>query len=268
MENEQGSKLFLCLCFSLLTVCPDLHATSVSEKNKSEVITSFYRQNGVQTQSLGRTLQNNTQLVKGTVVDATGEPIIGATIKVSGSNEATISDVDGHFQIYAPATSRLQISYIGYADQEVNVQGRQNIKITMSVNQKVLDEVVVIGYGTTTKRSITGAVDQIKSSLLENKPVANVTQALQGASPNLIIQRKSYNPNGESNNLNIRGISTTNSNSPLIVIDGLVMNDGSLNDMNPNDIENISILKDAGAAAIYGSLFQWCHFDYNKERTF
>lgn len=253
MENEQGSKLFLCLCFSLLTVCPDLHATSVTEKNKSEVITSFYRQNGVQTQSLGRTLQNNTQLVNGSVVDTTGEPIIGATIKVSGSNEAAISDIDGHFQIYAPATGRLQISYIGYADQEVNVQGRQNIKITMSVNQKILDEVVVIGYGTTTKRSITGAVDQIKSDLLENKPVANVTQALQGAAPNLIIQRKSYNPNGESNNLNIRGISTTNSNSPLIVIDGLVMNDGNLNDMNPNDIENISILKDAGAAAVYGS---------------
>lgn len=192
--------------------------------------------------------------VKGTVVDSTGEPIIGATVKVVGTGTGTVTDIDGNFTIETADNASLEISYIGYANMTVQVNGKHQLNITMAENQQQLDEVIVIGYGTTTRRSITGAVDQVKSDILENKPVANVTQALQGAAPNLIIQRKNFNPNSESNNMNIRGISTTNSNSPLVVIDGLVMNDdGALNSLNPNDIENISVLKDAGAAAIYGS---------------
>ena len=206
-----------------------------------------------QTQGLGLQ-QSAKRHVTGSVVDANGEPIIGATIKVVGSaNLGVITDVDGKFKIEAPVNATLSVSYIGYTDQQIRLQGKQTLKITMKEDQQSLNEVVVIGYGTTTRRSVTGAVDQVRSDMLEDKPVANVTQALQGAAPNLIIQRKSYNPNGENNNINIRGISTLNSNSPLIVIDGLVMNDGALNDINPSDIENISILKDAGSAAIYGS---------------
>jgi len=193
------------------------------------------------------------KLIRGTVTDEDGEPVIGASVKSLTDNALAVTDVDGHFQIETDANATLAISYIGYRDQQVRASGRQNLNIKLSEQLEMLDEVVVVGYGTTTRRSITGAVDQVRSDMLEDRPVANVTQALQGAAPNLIIQRRSQDPNSESNNLNIRGISTTNSNSPLVVIDGLVTNDGSLDLLNPNDIESISILKDAGAAAIYGS---------------
>lgn len=191
--------------------------------------------------------------ISGKVTDTQGEPIIGAAIREVGSTNATVTNADGEFVLNTDGKGSLVVSYIGYADQKVSINGKHRIDIVMQENQKQLDEVVVIGYGTTTRRSITGAVDQVKSNMLEDRPVANVTQALQGAAPNLIIQRKSYNPNGENTNLNIRGISTTNSNAPLVVIDGLVMNSNALNELNPNDIDNISVLKDAGAAAIYGS---------------
>lgn len=191
--------------------------------------------------------------VSGRITDSEGEPLIGVAVRSASSADATVTDADGRYTLMVPDGGRLRMSYVGYNDQEVSVGNRQSVNVTMREDQQVLDEVVVIGYGTTTRRSITGAVDQVRSNMLEDRPVANVTQALQGASPNLIIQRKNFNPNSESNNINIRGISTTNSNSPLIVIDGLVMNDGALNDLNPNDIDNISVLKDAGAAAIYGS---------------
>lgn len=191
--------------------------------------------------------------VTGTVTDRNGEPVTGATVKVAGTGTGAVTDIDGNFSLDAPENATLEVSYIGYTDQRISLGGKRSVNITMSEDQQVLDEVVVIGYGTTTRRSITGAVDQVKSDMLQDKPVANVTQALQGTAPNLIIQRRNFNPNGESNNLNIRGISTTNSNSPLVVIDRLVMNEGALNDLNPNDIDNISVLKDAGAAAIYGS---------------
>ena len=193
------------------------------------------------------------KLLSGRVVDTYGEPVIGATVRSVSSADATVTDTDGNFSISLPATGTIHVSYIGYNDREIRITSKQNIIVTLEEDKKMLDEIVVIGYGTTTRRSITGAVDQVKANMLENRPVANVTQALQGAAPNLIIQRKNYNPNSEDNNINIRGISTTNSNAPLIVIDGLVSSDGALDQLNPNDIDNISVLKDAGAAAIYGS---------------
>lgn len=191
--------------------------------------------------------------ISGRVMDEKGEPIIGANIKCISTSAGAITDLNGNYQIIAPTNAVLRVSYIGFTSKDIHISSRQTINITLNEDQKSLDEVVVIGYGTATRRSITGAVDQVHSDALEDKPVANITQALQGAAPNLIIQRKSYNPNGENDNINIRGISTTNSNAPLIVIDGLVMDDGALNNLNPNDIDNISVLKDAGAAAIYGS---------------
>ncbi|MBF1433522.1 MAG: TonB-dependent receptor plug domain-containing protein, partial [Prevotella nanceiensis] len=191
--------------------------------------------------------------IVGKITDKSGEPIVGATIKVKGSSVGTVSDVQGNYRLQAPSNAVIQFSFMGYTSKEQHVKGRSTINVVLEEDSKVLDELVVIGYGTVKKRSITGSVDQVKKELIEDKPVANVTQALQGVAPNLIIQRKSYNPTGESTNINIRGISTINSNAPLIVIDGLVSSDGSLNDLNPNDIDNISILKDAGSASIYGS---------------
>lgn len=192
--------------------------------------------------------------ISGVVTDATGEPLVGVTVKVNGSAQnATITDIDGRFTITTSVNKPvLSFSYIGYETKEV-IANSGNLNVQLKEENNTLNDVVVIGYGTQQRKHLVSAVDRIGSNVLEDKPVANVTQALQGASPNLIIQRRGYNPNGESTNINVRGISTINSSDPLIVIDGLVQNNDALDRLNPNDIDNISVLKDAGAAAIYGS---------------
>jgi TonB-linked SusC/RagA family outer membrane protein len=192
--------------------------------------------------------------ITGVVTDDNGEPLIGVTVRdKSDTQNATVTDIDGRFTITtATKNPVLVFSYIGYSTQEI-VAKTSSLNVSLKEEHNTLNDVVVIGYGTQVRKSVVGAVDRVGSEMIENKPVANVTQALQGASPNLVIQRRNYNPNGEATNINIRGISTTNSNSPLIVIDGLIQNGDALNMLNPNDIDNVSVLKDAGAAAIYGS---------------
>lgn len=192
--------------------------------------------------------------VKGVVVDKNGEPLIGVNIVVKGTTNGTVTDFDGNFSIECNPNDVLHVSYIGYKMQEVTVGNQTSLKITMLEDAEVLEEVIVIGYGTTTRKSAVGAVDQVRSEMIASKPTANVSQALQGASPSLNIQQRNMNPNDDGSlNINIRGISTMNNNSPLIVIDGLVSESGSLNKLNPSDIESVSVLKDAGTAAIYGS---------------
>ena len=204
--------------------------------------------------SILSTSQTKNTLVKGTVKDASGEPLIGVSVSVKGkSGIGTITDINGNFSIQCDANDTLVFSYIGYATLEFPVNGKSSLSISMKEDTKVLDEVMVVGYGTTTRKSAVGAVDQVKADMIENRPVANMTQALQGAAPNVIIQQRNHNPNDNKTNFNIRGISTLNDNSPLFVIDGLVADGESFNKLNPMDIENISILKDAGTAAIYGS---------------
>lgn len=204
--------------------------------------------------SILSTSQTKNTLVKGTVKDASGEPLIGVSVSVKGkSGIGTITDINGNFSIQCDANDTLVFSYISYATLEFPVNGKSSLSISMKEDTKVLDEVIVVGYGTTTRKSAVGAVDQVKADMIENRPVANMTQALQGAAPNVIIQQRNHNPNDNKTNFNIRGISTLNDNSPLFVIDGLVADGESFNKLNPMDIENISILKDAGTAAIYGS---------------
>lgn len=204
--------------------------------------------------SILSTSQTKNTLVKGTVKDVSGEPLIGVSVSVKGkSGIGTITDINGNFSIQCGANDILVFSYIGYATLEFPVNGNSSLSISMKEDTKVLDEVIVVGYGTTTRKSAVGAVDQVKADMIENRPVANMTQALQGAAPNVIIQQRNHNPNDNKTNFNIRGISTLNDNSPLFVIDGLVADGESFNKLNPMDIENISILKDAGTAAIYGS---------------
>lgn len=211
--------------------------------------------------SVGEGLSENVQgqvsrerTITGVVTDANGEPLVGVTVRVKGNvDNATITDIDGRYSIVTLVKNPVLVfSYVGYQTKE-SIAGANALNIQLEEENNTLNDVVVIGYGTQARKSVVGAVDRIGSNAIEDKPVANVTQALQGASPNLVIQRRSYNPNGESTNLNIRGISTTNSNAPLIVIDGLIQNSDALDMLNPNDIDNVSILKDAGAAAIYGS---------------
>ncbi|MDE6528956.1 MAG: SusC/RagA family TonB-linked outer membrane protein, partial [Muribaculaceae bacterium] len=148
--------------------------------------------------------------------------------------------------------ANLTISYVGYLPYN-GKPGATPPEITLKEDTQMLDEVVVIGYGTTTRKAAVGAIDQVKGEKFANRPVQTMTQALQGAAPNVIIQSNSYDPNNQDTRFNIRGVTSTTNSDPLFVIDGIVSDGGAFNRLNPNDVENISVLKDAGAAAIYGS---------------
>ena len=193
------------------------------------------------------------QTVRGVVVDESGQSVIGASVSQKGVSNGTVTDMDGAFSLEVPQGATITVSYLGFSTEEVVVRDNKPLSITMKENVQKLNEVVVIGYGTRTVKDITGAIDAVKSANIENRPVGNAMQALQGLAPNLIIQQKNMNPNDNQMNLNVRGVSTMSNNDPLIVIDGLISGTGTLNNLNPNDIANVSILKDAGSAAIYGS---------------
>lgn len=210
--------------------------------------TVFAEVNGVQT-----VMQTGT--VKGQVVDATGEPVIGATVQVKGTTNGTITDFDGNFTLNnVPEKGILVISYIGYKTQEVNISGKTNVKVVLKEDTEVLDEVVVVGYGAQKKASLTSSISQIKGDeAFKNKGIANATVALQGEVPGLTITRTSTRPGSEGAEMKIRGdISVNGKSSPLVIIDGITGSLDELNAMDASDIENISVLKDA-SAAIYGA---------------
>lgn len=150
--------------------------------------------------------------VKGVIVDETGLPVIGANVVVSGTTSGTVTDFDGNFSLQVPENGMLEISYIGFLTQQISLKGKNDFRITLKEDSQKLDEVVVVGYGTRSRKSITGSVDQVNSEIFENRPVTNATQALQGASANLVIQSKNMNPNDNSMNINIRGVSTMGNN--------------------------------------------------------
>ncbi len=200
--------------------------------------------------------QANSKKIKvtGTVSDETGEVLPAVNVVQKGTTNGTATDMDGKFSLEVPEGALLTIHYIGFITEEVAAGDAVPMHIVLKEDVQKLSEVVVVGYGTRQRKSITGAVDQVGTDVFENRPVSNAMQALQGASANLIIQQKNMNPNdNNSMNINIRGISTMGNNEPLIVIDGLISSTLTLNNMNPGDIENVSVLKDAGSAAIYGS---------------
>ena len=193
--------------------------------------------------------------VKGQVVDAAGEPVIGATVQVKGTTNGTITDFDGNFILNnVPEKGILVISYIGYKAQEVNISGKTSIKVVVKEDTEVLDEVVVVGYGAQKKASLTSSISQIKGDeAFKNKGIANATVALQGEVPGLTITRTSTRPGSEGAEMKIRGdISVNGKSSPLVIIDGITGSLDELNAMDASDIENISVLKDA-SAAIYGA---------------
>lgn len=177
-----------------------------------------------------------------------GEPLIGVTVQVNSTN-GTATNLDGKFSIKAKSDDMLTFSYIGYTTQQVKINGRKYLEVNLLSDNLMLNDVVVVGYGSQKKVNLTGSVSSISSKELQNKPIANVLEALQGTSPGLIIQEGSSNP-GSVPNMNIRGLNTLNDNSPLVIIDGI---EGSLANLNPQDIDQISVLKDASSTAIYGS---------------
>jgi TonB-linked SusC/RagA family outer membrane protein len=190
------------------------------------------------------------QAVAGTVTDETGAPMVGVTVAEKGTLNGTTTDNRGRYALNVrDGNAVLVFSSVGYVSQEIRVGGQSVISPRLLPDTKALGEVVVVGYGTQRRASVTGAVDQVGQEALQGRPVVTVTQALQGVSPNLIVQQNSAEP-GAPLNINIRGISTLGNNSPLVIIDGIP---GTLDVLNPSDIESISVLKDAGSAAIYGS---------------
>lgn len=195
--------------------------------------------------------------ISGQVTDERGQPMPGVSIQLIGTNIGTMADVNGKYSLSIPddqISGKLRFSFIGYVKQEVTIEGKLVINVTLQPEpNNVLNEVVVVGYGTQKKATVNGSLNVVGSKDIGDKPVLNTFQALQGESPNLIIQQPTLDP-GSNVNINIRGIATIGNNNPLLVVDGIVSeNINDLNLLNPNDIANVTVLKDAGSAAIYGS---------------
>ena len=190
------------------------------------------------------------QTVTGTVVDDNGMPLPGANILEKGTTNGTQADFDGNFTIALTNNDAiLVVSYIGFATREVDIKGQTNISIVLEESSAGLDEVVVVGFGTQKKLNLTGAVSSIDSEDLENRPITSASQALQGMQ-GVYINQVGGQPGNDGATIRVRGVGTLNDNNPLVLVNGIEF---SMNDLNPNDIESITVLKDAASAAIYGS---------------
>ena len=188
--------------------------------------------------------------VQGKVVDEAGVPIIGANVVVKGTTNGTITDLDGNFMLDAAKGDVLSVTYVGYKELTVNVTGANLQTITLREDSETLSEVVVVGYGTQKKENLTGAVAAVDGDVLENRPITNIGQGLQGVVPNLNVTMSKGGAPGSSSDFNVRGNNSINGGSPLVLVDNVQM-DANL--VNPDDIASISVLKDAASAAIYGA---------------
>lgn len=199
--------------------------------------------------SIGAYSQSIT--ISGNVTDESQIPIIGGNVIEKGTANGTVTDIDGNFILSVSAGSTLQISYIGFVTHEIEVGNQTNFRIVLREDMQSLEEVVVVGYGTQQKVNLTGAVARIGEKELESRPIQNVSSALQGLVSGLTVMSGQGRPGQDGASLRIRGVGTLNTASPYILIDGV--ESGTMNSLDPNDIESISVLKDASSAAIYGS---------------
>src|SRR5690606_1570856 len=190
--------------------------------------------------------------VTGTVTDSNGQPIPGVTISVSGTTIGTATDLDGIYVITVPEGSTLTFSFIGYVSQNIPIGAQSVIDVALQEDISSLDEIVVVGYGEQKKVNLSGAVDNITSKDLAALQVNTIGEALQGQLPGVYVAVADGKP-GRSAGFNIRGNTSINGGSPLIVIDGVPQSSSDLNNISPHDIEEISILKDAASTAIYGA---------------
>ncbi|GHT43630.1 SusC/RagA family TonB-linked outer membrane protein [Bacteroidia bacterium] len=188
--------------------------------------------------------------ISGIIQDAKGEPVIGANVVEKGTTNGVITDIDGKFTLNVSGNLPLTVSYIGYRTQDVVVGNKTTFAITLVEDTQALEEVVVVGYGTQKKVNLTGAVSAVSGEALSGMPATNVVNMLQGKLPGVAITATNGQPGREGTSIRIRGVGTMNNADPMVLIDGL---EASLNDVNPNDVENISVLKDAAAASIYGT---------------
>lgn len=205
---------------------------------------------GTNKKAIEMNTQANGKKVTGIVRDDKGEAIIGASVVQKGTSNGTITDMDGHFALTVPSDAILEVSYIGYQKQQIKTDGQTAINVILQEDNRALDEVVVVGYGVQKKINLSGSVEALKGDNISKKATIQTSQALQGMAPGVTITTNSGKPGSEGASIRIRGIGTFNSNDPLVLVDGVA---SSVDAVDPNDIENISILKDAASASIYGS---------------
>ena len=200
--------------------------------------------------SVMETVQQN-QTISGRITDTSGEPVIGASVVVKGTTNGTITDFDGKFSLNAPAQGTLTISYIGYKKMEISINGQRTVNVTLKEDTEILDEVVVVGYGTQKKATLTGSVSSVSGEDIKKVSAANLSNTLAGKTAGIIANTRSGEPGEDGADILIRGKGTLGNTSPLIVVDGIA--DRSFSRLNPEDIESISVLKDAAASSLYGS---------------
>ncbi|MDR2497866.1 MAG: TonB-dependent receptor, partial [Tannerellaceae bacterium] len=193
--------------------------------------------------------QQQQRRISGVVTDLSGEPVLGANVVEKGTTNGAITDINGSFSLQVSPGATLVISYVGYVAQEVVVGPSGIVTITLAEDAQLIDEVVVVGYGTQKKVNLTGSVETVKGEVLENRPIRSVTDALQGAVAGLTVLSSDGSP-GNASSFTIRGAASVNTAGALVIVDGMP---GNINRINPQDIESISVLKDAASAAIYGA---------------
>lgn len=208
-------------------------------------------------------VKESRKVINGNVKDSGGEVLLGVSIVVKGTSQGTVTDINGDYSIEVPDDHVVLVfSYLGYKIKELSVKGKSRLEVVLDEDTQKLDEVVVIGYGTQKKVNLTGAVSSVSSEIMENRPVTNIAQTLQGVVPNLNVDISNGAPNTFAS-YNIRGATSMSKNSsgawqvdngsPLILVDGIEMENFNLSALNPNDMESISVIKDASASAIYGA---------------
>ena len=201
--------------------------------------------------ALPASAQGGGKAVSGIVKDDTGNPLIGVTVTVPGTTKGTTTDANGTYTINADNSESLNFSYVGYKPQTIHVNNQSTIDVTMSEDNTSLEEVVVVGYGVQKKVNLTGSVASLDTKQLQSRPIQNISTGLQGMLPGVTISSTNGAPGKDGGNIRIRGVGTLNTASPYILIDGVEAD--NLNSLDPNDIESLSVLKDAASAAIYGS---------------
>ena len=194
--------------------------------------------------------QKKQKTISGIVKDSTGEPIAGANVVEKGTTNGTITDAGGNFTLNIPEDGILQVSYIGFILQDIPMKNKQTIAVSLEEDTQTLDEVVVVGYGTIKKKDLTGSVGSVKGDNIVARKTTQLSTALQGAMAGVMVTRNNSAP-GASATIQVRGVTTIGDSNPLVIVDGVPV-DG-LDDINPNDVESISVLKDAASSAIYGA---------------
>lgn len=239
MKSNSMPKLML-----LASVLSTSGAYAFAE-SKTTVSDSFVKE---RTATIENLIVSQKQKITGTILDQAGEPMIGVNVIIKGTSTGTITDLDGNFTLDADPGETLEISYIGYKPILLKAT-KQPMKVKMQEDLQNLDEVVVVGYGVTKKANLTGSVSSIKAEALQSRPVSSVSAALAGQMPGVTSIQRSGAPGGQAGSITIRGKNSINAASPLVIVDGVP---GSMDTIDPNDIESLTVLKDASSSAIYG----------------